>query len=829
MRIKEKIKGDDNKRKAFTYLTETKGLAPHIAAGILGNFMQESGHSLDTEAYNPDDMGSPSAGLAQWRGERLSKLRSKMGEKSSTLEGQLDFMMWEFDNTEKRAYKKLQEASTTKEAALAFSKYYERPHKDYAHNEKRVNYASNVYNTYSGAPEQNTIENVQIAKSEAYAPKQEFEMPDYTLNAPTSTVQVPYLAPYGEEQDTAEISSSPILDEAISKIDRRKTDMATLQKIMKANEVQYIDPNEPVVPEPNSYGYPNMQKGGEVAKELEKYIEEENKINKKRGRKTNKQVTKLQKGDTVKKYEPQSFLGKAYDVLSNPMTALESLTKTGSIPDNLDAAVRSGTADRNNLDMAVDVVNPVAIARNVANVPNDIKEGNYWTAGFNSLDVLPMGYAVKSGIKSGIPKAMGNIIGEGVEQLGKKVKTYKNNFQDLSELNNFSKQYNYNKTNKILNSLSNKTTDDAFIKTLGQHNTFARGISTNWTQLEMRNPNLFKILEESGINYKAEPQKAAEYMATHIPKTNTGYGRMGLEGIENTKDGLYASNSFKTAEGYTYGNGYVAKVQRPLDFKGTRKDWIKNNDIVNYDLNDYVPGSKNNLIKQSYGSGVDSFEQKQISNKVYKLLNKNKEYSSNLDELETVLTSRDKSLANMNYTLQETGTIGDIYKNKGLKGVKEYLKKHLDDGIEWEKTMKNPNDNGILNTKENAAAIKESINDRTRMLENFNDVEFEKFMKASIKSDNIYKTLSDIDEKVANSLITKPYNHYIFTGEKGKKIFDIKDIRKVSPDNYLNSSRAHRGDYSEGLSKLTLGGGIYQSEKNNTKRGRKIKKNGKKR
>jgi len=43
--------------------------------------------------------------------------------------------------------------------------------------------------------------------------------------------------------------------------------MATLQKIMKANEVQYIDPNEPVVPEPNSYGYPNMQKGGETKEE----------------------------------------------------------------------------------------------------------------------------------------------------------------------------------------------------------------------------------------------------------------------------------------------------------------------------------------------------------------------------------------------------------------------------------------------------------------------------------------------------------------------------------------------------------------------------------
>jgi len=271
MRIKEKIKGDNNRREAYIYLTETKGLEPHIAAAMVGNLMQES-YQLDRtwEEGKVDDVGS--MGVLQWHGDRLKNLYKFYKKKQSNytkgqeipLTAQLDFMIYEAtegDAWMKKQYKKVFSTDTTKEAALNFSKYVLRPHKDYAHNEKRVKYATNVYNTYSGAPEQNTIENVQIAKSEAYAPKQEFEMPDYTLNAPTSTVQVPYLAPYGEEQDTAETSPSPILDEAINKIDRRKTDMATLQKIMKANEVQYIDPTDP---EPNSYGYPNMQKGGYI-------------------------------------------------------------------------------------------------------------------------------------------------------------------------------------------------------------------------------------------------------------------------------------------------------------------------------------------------------------------------------------------------------------------------------------------------------------------------------------------------------------------------------------------------------------------------------------
>lgn len=111
----------------------------------------------------------------------------------------------------------------------------------------------------------------------------------------------------------------------------------------------------------------------------------------------------------IKQYEPQSFGSKAWDAVTNPMTAIESLVKTGRIPDNLDAAVRSGTAERNNLDMAVDVVNPLATARNIYNIPNDIRQGNYLAAAGSSLDVLPMGSVAKKLLNKKVLQSMPDI------------------------------------------------------------------------------------------------------------------------------------------------------------------------------------------------------------------------------------------------------------------------------------------------------------------------------------------------------------------------------------------------------------------------------------
>jgi hypothetical protein len=149
MRVKEKIKEKDNRQKAFTYLRE-KGYKDHEIAGMLGNFVIESGRqNLKVDAYNPDDRGSPSFGLAQWRAERLDTLKEMQGDDMYTLEGQLDHMDWELKNTHKKAYRKLKEAKTAEEAALAFSTHFEKPYAPTAANDERQDYARVFYDSYS--------------------------------------------------------------------------------------------------------------------------------------------------------------------------------------------------------------------------------------------------------------------------------------------------------------------------------------------------------------------------------------------------------------------------------------------------------------------------------------------------------------------------------------------------------------------------------------------------------------------------------------------------------------------------------------------------------
>lgn len=145
MRLRQVLNGKEppnNKKKAYNFFVNEKGYRPEIALGIIGNLMQESGSRIDISAIGFDGTGS--FGAAQWLGSRKKKLKEIRPDDYDTLRGQLEFIDWELNNTEKRAASKLRESKTIQEAAMNFSKYYERPHKDYAHNDKRVNYAKNL-------------------------------------------------------------------------------------------------------------------------------------------------------------------------------------------------------------------------------------------------------------------------------------------------------------------------------------------------------------------------------------------------------------------------------------------------------------------------------------------------------------------------------------------------------------------------------------------------------------------------------------------------------------------------------------------------------------
>lgn len=103
---------------------QSRGFTPEQAAGIVGNLIAESG--LDTDI--PGDAGT-SFGIAQWRGERLTKLKrfaNANGRDWTDFDTQLEFVLVELEGDEQTAGAKLRSAKTVDEATAAMIGY-ERP------------------------------------------------------------------------------------------------------------------------------------------------------------------------------------------------------------------------------------------------------------------------------------------------------------------------------------------------------------------------------------------------------------------------------------------------------------------------------------------------------------------------------------------------------------------------------------------------------------------------------------------------------------------------------------------------------------------------------
>jgi peptidoglycan hydrolase-like protein with peptidoglycan-binding domain/lysophospholipase L1-like esterase len=103
----------------------SKGLTPEQAAGIAGNIKAESEFNLMAIG----DSGK-AKGLAQWRDNRRKKLEKWTAENGldvDSVDGQLKYLWWELNNSEKNALTKLKQQKTPSDAAYAFAKYFERP------------------------------------------------------------------------------------------------------------------------------------------------------------------------------------------------------------------------------------------------------------------------------------------------------------------------------------------------------------------------------------------------------------------------------------------------------------------------------------------------------------------------------------------------------------------------------------------------------------------------------------------------------------------------------------------------------------------------------
>lgn len=122
------------------------GMPAHHAAGILGNFVQESGLRPGIE----NSIGA--YGLAQWLGPRRRALESyaqTQGRPVDDPELQVDFMIHELNGPESRAARALQAAKTPGEAAAVFRRAYERPGEHEANDRRRISAAMDFFNRLS--------------------------------------------------------------------------------------------------------------------------------------------------------------------------------------------------------------------------------------------------------------------------------------------------------------------------------------------------------------------------------------------------------------------------------------------------------------------------------------------------------------------------------------------------------------------------------------------------------------------------------------------------------------------------------------------------------
>lgn len=119
----------------------SRGIPAHIAYGIAGNMQIESdGFQTDVNEYAPLVPGSRGGyGLNQWTGPRRRQYEAfaaDRGVNPSDLDTQLDFTLWELQNTEAPAWMALRQASTPGEAAQIYSEKFLRP--GIPHLERRV-------------------------------------------------------------------------------------------------------------------------------------------------------------------------------------------------------------------------------------------------------------------------------------------------------------------------------------------------------------------------------------------------------------------------------------------------------------------------------------------------------------------------------------------------------------------------------------------------------------------------------------------------------------------------------------------------------------------
>lgn len=108
-----------------------RGMPGHVAEGVVTRMRAESGLNTGINETNPVVAGSRGGfGLNQWTGPRrvqFENFATDRGAALDDLDTQLDFTLWELQNTEKPAYDALLATQTPEEAARVYMEKFLRP------------------------------------------------------------------------------------------------------------------------------------------------------------------------------------------------------------------------------------------------------------------------------------------------------------------------------------------------------------------------------------------------------------------------------------------------------------------------------------------------------------------------------------------------------------------------------------------------------------------------------------------------------------------------------------------------------------------------------
>lgn len=134
------------------------GVSTVAALGIMGNLGGESAY--DPTAYNPNDNGGPSGGLAQWhdtdfngngRFSALKRFAEARGTDWTDRKTQLDFLLYELKTGYKDVLDAMNNASSVEEAVEIFLRGFEKPENPEGVLQERINNAYAVKDRYLGS------------------------------------------------------------------------------------------------------------------------------------------------------------------------------------------------------------------------------------------------------------------------------------------------------------------------------------------------------------------------------------------------------------------------------------------------------------------------------------------------------------------------------------------------------------------------------------------------------------------------------------------------------------------------------------------------------